>query len=185
MSNTNHIARVLDALRTIPPDIPRDTWVKVGMAFHAAGGSHEDFDHWSAAGATYKPKECLATWRSFKSGKGIGAGTLFAIAREHGYIETRGLPQVGVIAKSSKPSASPRAVMSAEEVWKRCVQATNAQPYISQKNASGVPLDFLRVLPAGDSLCIAGESMAGALVVPVCRLDGTLSSLQFITPSSP
>jgi hypothetical protein len=37
------------------------------------------------------------------------------------------------------------------------------------------------VVPAGDSLRIMGESMAGALVVPVRRPGGELASLQFIT----
>jgi RecA-family ATPase len=43
-----------------------------------------------------------------------------------------------------------------------------------------VPLDGLRVVPAGDPLRIMGESMAGALVVPV-TLDGAIKTLQFIT----
>ena len=43
-----------------------------------------------------------------------------------------------------------------------------------------MPLDGLRVVPAGDPLRIMGESMAGALVVPV-TLDGAIKTLQFIT----
>jgi RecA-family ATPase len=49
------------------------------------------------------------------------------------------------------------------------------------KNAHAVPLDSLRVVPAGDPLRIMGENMAGALVVPVMRPDGVMASLQFIT----
>jgi len=30
--------RARDALQSIPPDLPRDEWVRAGMAFHAAGG---------------------------------------------------------------------------------------------------------------------------------------------------
>jgi hypothetical protein len=72
--------------------------------------------------------------------------------------------------------------MGATEIWERCEPATNWHPYIAKKNAGGVPLDSLRVVPAGDSLTIQGERMAGALVVPVMQPDGMLSSLQFITP---
>jgi hypothetical protein len=43
-------------------------------------------------------------------------------------------------------------------------------------------LDTLRVLPAGDPLHIAGESMAGALVVPAHGPAGELQSLQLIPP---
>ena len=53
-------------------------------------------------------------------------------------------------------------------------------PYIVAKRAAGVPLDGLRVLPADDRLTVQGERMAGALVVPVIRADGCISSLQFI-----
>lgn len=181
MSSGDDIARALDALHTIPSDVPRDTWVKVGMAFHAARGSFDDFDRWSSGGATYKVKDCLATWRSFKSGKGIGAGTLFAIAREHGYGGgTRHLPSP--VARPLEAQTKSHMGIDAAEVWKRCKPATNAHPYVIQKRASGVPLDSLRVLHDGDSLRISDESMAGALVVPVFRIDGSLSSLQFIAP---
>jgi hypothetical protein len=71
--------------------------------------------------------------------------------------------------------------MAAADVWSRCQPATYEHPYITQKRAAGVPLNTLRVLPANDGLHIGGESMAGALVVPVIRADGTVSSLQFVT----
>lgn len=183
MLNGNDTARARDALFYIPADLPRDEWVKVGMASHAAGLQFDDFNDWSAQGATYNAQACRATWRSFKSGKGIGAGTLFAIAREHGYGESL-RPQLGPksIARPMEAPARLRPGMSAADVWERCEQATSAHPYIIEKQAAAVPLDGLRVLPAGDALRIAGESIAGALVVPVWRTDGTLSSLQFITP---
>jgi hypothetical protein len=70
--------------------------------------------------------------------------------------------------------------MSASEVWARCEAATNSHGYIVAKAAAGVPLDTLRVVPAGDSLRIAGQRMAGALMVPAYALDGHLQSAQFI-----
>ena len=80
-----------------------------------------------------------------------------------------------------EPSRKPSPGMSATEVFNRCEAATNAHPYIVQKRAAGIPLHGLRVVPADDGLRIAGESMAGALVVPVHRADGSVSSLQFVT----
>lgn len=183
MLNGNDTARARDALQSIPADLARSDWVRVGMAAHAAGLQFDDFNDWSAPGATYNVQACRATWRSFKSGKGIGAGTLFAIAREHGYGDSmRPQPSPKPIARPIEAPAKPRPGMSAAEVWERCEPATSAHPYIIEKQAASVPLDGLRVLPTGDSLRIAGESMAGALVVPVSRTDGTLSSLQFIAP---
>ena len=67
--------------------------------------------------------------------------------------------------------------MRPAEVWARCEAATDAHPYIVQKQ--GTP-EGLRVVPAGDPLRVAGENMAGALVVPVWRANGSLSTLQLI-----
>lgn len=178
----NDVNRALGALQFIPADLPRDSWVKTGMAAHAAGIGFEDFDTWSANAASYNAQACRATWRSFKIGKGIGAGSLYAIAGEHGWAE--GKPQRQVPPKAAtRPVEHPRKPapdMSPSEVWTRCVAATNEHEYIVKKRAAGVPLDNLKVVPDGDPLRIAGESMAGALVVPITRGDGTLSSLQFV-----
>ncbi|MDE2419350.1 MAG: AAA family ATPase [Burkholderiales bacterium] len=182
MLNGDDTARARDALYSIPADLARSEWVRVGMAAHAAGLQFDDFNDWSAPGATYNAQACRATWRSFKSGKGIGAGTLYAIAREHGYGDSmRPLPSPKPLARPIEAPAKPRPCMSAAEIWERCEPATNSQAYIEKKKAAGVPLDGLRVVPAGDSLTIKRERMAGALVVPVMKPDGELSSLQFIT----
>ena len=84
--------------------------------------------------------------------------------------------------QAAKPPPEPPPGMAAADVWSRCEPATNSHPFITQKQAAGVPVDALRVVPAGDGLRIGGESMVGALVVPVIRPDGATSSLQFITP---
>ena len=176
--------RARDAMSSIPPDLPRGQWVKTGMAVHAAGLSLDDFDKWSAAGASYNAQACRATWRSFKAGKGLGAATLFGMAKDHGWIDGNKPAPVPKKAPTRpvEPLRKPAPGMSAGEVWSRCEAATNKHPYITQKQAAGVPLDALRVVPAGDGLRIAGEPMAGALVVPVIRPNGSTSSLQFITP---
>jgi len=109
-----------------------------------------------------------------RQGGGIGPGTLFHVAAEHGYTQQRTATPI--------PPAPKAAGATAAEVWSRLQPATYAHPYIVQKNAAGVPLDDLRVVPASDTLRIGGESTTGALVVPVRRPDGTLASLQFIAP---
>ena len=182
----NDLSRARNALHSIPPDLPRPEWVRAGMAAQAAGLGFEDFDTWSASAPSYDAQACRATWRSFKANKGVGAGTLFAMESEHCGRMGTDKPQRHAPAKPmSRPAEPPRKVapgMSATDVWGRCEAATNAHPYITQKRAAGAPLDALSVMPAGDGLTIQGERMAGSLVVPVIRADGTLSSLQFITP---
>lgn len=176
--DAHEIDRARAALWSIPADLSRDDWVKAGMAAHAAGLAFDDFNDWSAKADNYDARDARDTWRSFKPGKGIGPGTLYKIAGEHGHNQARAEPR-----KSAPRQAAPKATgATAAEVWSRCKPATHAHPYIEQKNAAGVPLEALRVVPDGDPLRIAGESMAGALVVPVQRADSTLASLQFIAP---
>lgn len=189
--------RALDALHSIPADTDRDTWIRAGMAAKAAGLSFEDFDAWSAQADNYDAADARNAWRSFKDfkdGKGVGAPTLYSMATKHGWSKGSKGKQVhtSVSAGVSRvvttqttqvtQTRKPAPGMSPAEVWSRCLLATYAHPYITAKEAQGVPLESLRVVPEEDPLCIAGESMAGALVVPIQRPGGVLSSLQFITP---
>lgn len=172
------------ALFSIPPDLPRDKWVKASMGAHAAGLDFETFNDWSAQGGNYDPTAARDTWRSIKPGKGIGPGTLFKIAAAHGWrLPGRGeRPAPAPAKRAAKPAPEARQTVNTAELWGRCEPAPAAHPYILAKAADGVPLDGLRVVPDGDPLRIAGESMAGALVVPVLRADGSPSSLQFVAP---
>lgn len=186
-SRRDELARARDALRAISPDLSREDWIRAGMAAKAAGLSLEDFDAWSATGATYNPRSAADAWRSFKPDGGIGAGTLFAMAREAGWTDRAGangsarLPSHRkAVARRTPPFRGPRPGMNAVDVWGRCVPATCDHDYIASKD--GIP-DGLRVLPDGDPLHIAGESVAGWLVVPVLPLGSDQPvSLQFISP---
>lgn len=177
--------RARAALQAIPPDCDRDTWVRAGMAAHAAGLDFDAFDSWSAQADNYDARAARDTWRSFKAGKGVGAGTLHRMAAEHGW-RNGDKPQhkspAKAIKRAATPPPAPRPGMAPADVWARCVPATNAHPYIVKKAAQGVPLDTLRVVPQGDALRIGGHSMAGALAVPAYGPDGELQSLQLIPP---
>jgi KaiC/GvpD/RAD55 family RecA-like ATPase len=177
--------RARDALQTIPPDLPRDEWVKVGMAAQAAGLDFDAFNDWSAGAGNYNERDARDTWRSIKSGGGVGAGTLFRVAAENGWRIREGKPLQRLQQaprKAPEPPRMPSPGMSPAEVWARCKPATAAHPYIVAKRAAGVPLDGLRVVPDGDPLHIQAQSMAGALVVPAFAADGALQSLQLIPP---
>lgn len=172
--------RAREALQAIPPDLPRDEWVRAGMAAQAAGLGFDDFNEWSAGAGNYDERAARETWRSIKPGKGIGEGTLYRMAAEHGgYGKRRQRPSKAParLAESPKP---PRPGMGAAEVWARCKPATPSHGYIEAKQ--GRP-DGLRVVPDADPLRIAGASVAGWLVVPVLPLaGGEPVSLQFIPP---
>jgi putative DNA primase/helicase len=177
--------RARDALQFIPPDLPRDEWVRVGMACHAAGLSFEDFDAWSSHADSYKQRDAQSTWKSFRVGKGVNFGTLLKMASDRGRRDD-GKANLGGRVNGGSPALEQTAVppkptrpgVSAAEVWGRCVPATADHGYIAAK--AGQP-DGLRVVPVGDLLRIAGQSMVGALVVPVLPLGGgDPVSLQFI-----
>ena len=79
--------RAVGALETLDPDMDRSEWVRVGMAFQAAGGEWVDWDAWSGRGDKYAgPEDTAAVWRSFEVdvGGGVGAGTLYHRAMEEG-----------------------------------------------------------------------------------------------------
>lgn len=185
MLNGHDTDRARDALYSLPPDCDRAAWVKTGMAAHAVGLSFDDFDQWSAPACNYNAQAARATWRSFKTAPGgVGAGTLFGMARDAGWQDGHTSPRPAPLrtTKPAEPSRKPVPGMGAREIYDRCEAAANSHPYISAKRAAGVPLQALRVVPDGDPLRIMGESMAGALVVPCMASDGMLSTLQLIPP---
>lgn len=174
--------RARDALHAIAPDAPREVWVRAGMAAHAAGLSFEDFDAWSASAQNYDSRAARDTWRSFKPGRGVGAGTLFAMAHAEGWTDAAGRtvqrsPR-NTAARPIEARSSRKPNRSAAELWECLEPATHAHGYVTAK--AGVP-DGLCVVPADDPLTVAGLPMAGALVVPVRPLaGGDPVSLQFI-----
>ncbi len=177
-------AKAIEALNAIPAHLPREEWVRVGMSAHAAGLDFETFNDWSAGADNYDARAARDVWHSFKPGKGVGAGTLYRMAVEHRWRMGEGKPQQRPQQAAKRPAEPPRKPvkgMAPADVWSRCEAATAGHGYIIAKAAAGVPLDNLRVVPAGDPLRIAGQSMAGALVVPAHGPDG-LQSLQLIPP---
>ena len=167
----------IEALQSIPADIDRDEWVRVGMSAHAAGLTYEDFDAWSSTGQSYDQKACQQTWKSFRSGRGVGPGTLFHIASQYGWCHPDSVKRSGNHQK--KVVTAP--TVSVMEYWNRFEEVTIQHPYVQEKLAHGCPLGHLRVVPENDPLRILGVSMSGALAVPCFRQDGTISTIQFIT----
>ena len=184
MLNGYTVEDARDAMQYCPADGPRDDWHKIVRSAIAAGLTVEDVDAWSSTAANYAGlRDVQAACRNIKVDGGTGPGTLFREAIDNGWSKDgkqrqpkpRHAPR-----KAAEPTRKPAPGMSPTEVCSRCEAATNAHPYLTKKQAAGVPLDTLRVLPASDPLRIGGVSMAGALVVPAYAPDGTLQSAQLI-----
>lgn len=160
------IDRALDALHFIDAGCSRDDWVKIGMAAKAAGLSFEDFNNWSSSGGNYgSEQECRTVWKSFKESGSITAATLFGIAHAQGWQDP---------SKTYTKTTSKKPV----DVWKHCITATPAEPYIKRKQ--GKP-DGLRVYPVNaPPLVIRGQNVAGWLVLP-CWSGEQVQTLQFVS----
>lgn len=169
-----------DALYSIPSDLSRDLWVRVGMAAHAAGLEFVDFDCWSKPAGSYNAQTCQTTWRSFKTTPGgVGAGTLFAMARDHGWTAHATPKSVVKLTHSLEPQHNSGPANRVSEIFARFETATDQHHYIHIKK--GNP-NGLRVVPRCDRLTILGRRMAGYLAVPAYALDGEIQSIQFIPP---
>ena len=185
MLNGCDVNTARDALHFLDPGCNRPTWHTIGRAAIAAGLTVDELDTWSATAGNYAgTKDVQSAFRTIKREGGTGPGTLIRLARDAGWQHATEPQQKQRQAptRAAEPPRKPAAGMSPADVWSRCEAATNSHPYITQKRAADVPLDALRVVPAGDSLRIAGQSVAGFLVVPAFAPDGVLQSAQFIPP---
>jgi RecA-family ATPase len=84
----DEFAKASQALQHIDPDIEYDEWIAIGQALHTAfgGQGHHLWAQWSSNGSKYAgEKDIDSHWKSFSADKGVSIGTLFHIAKQHGY----------------------------------------------------------------------------------------------------
>ncbi|MFM0636686.1 DUF927 domain-containing protein [Paraburkholderia metrosideri] len=187
--------RVQLALSSIPSDLPRDDWWRVGAAIkHEFGDEGFDlFDAWSSSASTYDASAARDTWRSLDADGGIRIGSLFELAKRHGFepkrhrsvvkrpcddaklTETRRQEsEAASKARSGKQSAAGDRAVS---IWNGAEAAPANHPYLIRKD---VPPHDLRVYRG--TLTIASMPCNGALIVPLYNEAGALTSLEFISP---
>ena len=185
---------IRDALAYIPPDVERDTWARVGMAIKSELPGDAGFslwDEWSSRGESYDAKNSRDTWRSIKAGGRTTVGTLFGIAKDHGFKFTdaptvQTPEQVAEAAAAAERMAEAKRQQSAtdaaellrqhEESARRCqatwADAADSMPkggsaYLKRK---GVEAHGLRFLPGGIAL------------VPMLDIEGRMWSVQRLLP---
>jgi KaiC/GvpD/RAD55 family RecA-like ATPase len=183
--------RALSALYSLDPGKPFECWNPACMSAIAAGLTLDDIDAWSSTAPNYKGRKDIdEKFRNVTPDGGIGAGTLYRMAFEAGWKDPAKGQQKGQgtrqtarpISKTKPPEKNaPRPNLAAADFWARLEPATGEHGYIVAKR--GIP-DGLRKVGAGDTAMVAGESVAGWLVVPVLSLDGELRTLQLIPPPS-
>lgn len=92
-ANDAEVDRVIEALASISPELPRLEWLRVACALH--DGTHGDadgfdmFHAWSSGELRGYPvpspkykgeRDCWRLWNGLKPGKGVTTGTLFSMA---------------------------------------------------------------------------------------------------------
>lgn len=173
------LERLRSMLLFLDPDVPRDQWIRAGMAAKAAGLDVDDWHQWSKGGSTYNEHDADDAWNSFDADGPVTGATLAGMARDAGWTDST----PGASPRSShqpdlvKPGRTREEIQS---VWDRFVQARADHPYLARK---GIKADGLRVVPAGDPLTIKATRMTGWLAVPARTLKGELTSIQFIPPN--
>lgn len=185
---------IRQALGCISPAVDRETWVRLGMAVKAEMGA-EGFDlwnDWSAQAEGYSLADARDTWRSIKAGGRVTVGTLFGIAKEHGFrfpddggqgLSPEALAELE--RKQAQEAARRKAAQEAEaeqyrhraekaaraaaELWAEAA-ADGASPYLQRKGVQAHGVRFLR---------------DGTLLVPLRDAAGELHNLQRIAPRPP
>ncbi|MCU7371502.1 DUF927 domain-containing protein [Paucibacter sp. O1-1] len=186
-------ALIREALQCIPPDLDRETWVRLGMAVKAELGADgfELWDAWSSDAKGYSATDARDTWRSIKAGGRVTVGTLFGIAKDYGYCfpdaDDKGAatPDPAAQAKYARQVERKRQQQEAEAVAYReradkaahVAQALWAKgsdqgesPYLQRKGVQGYGVRYLA---------------DGTLLVPMRNAAGDLQNLQRITPVKP
>lgn len=108
--------RALSALRSIPVPEDRGEWLRLAFATHAAGVPFDNFLDSCRAGPNFtNDADVRKAWDSFDPTRpnGIGAGTLFHIARQHGWAD----PTRAVIPMQAANDASSNEHIQPTDLW--------------------------------------------------------------------
>ena len=182
--------RIEDALRVIPAE-DRETWIRIGMAIKSelGGEGFKLWDEWSQASESYRERDSKCVWRSFSVNGGITIGTLYALAKQHGWKPTQRYappsPEKLERKKRDREKEEKRRARKAEiaairvqSVLPKLSIPPSCNPYLKAKGLSGRV--HSRVWYQGiefPNLCLKG----GDLVIPLKR-KGRIVSAQIIKP---
>ena len=185
---------VRDALGCIPPDVDRDTWARLGMAIKSEFADTLGFDlwnEWSERGETYDERNARDTWRSIKAGGATTIGTLFGIAKDHGFKFPEGeavqasAPDAAALAEAERLAEAKRKQRDSEaaEYSRRADKAArDAVAMWADASESGQSPYLVRKGVQGHGVRYLAD---GTLLVPMSNAAGELQNLQRIAPERP
>lgn len=152
----------------------------------------ELWDSWSQQASDYSATAAKDTWRSIKAGGRVTVGTLFGIAKDHGYrfpdadgMQAPALPTPEALAEAERLAERKRkqreaeaadylqraeqAAKDAAELWGDALQA-GVSPYLARKGVQGYGVRYLA---------------DGMLLIPMRNAAGELHNVQRIAPAKP
>lgn len=136
----NAFFKAVEALNFINPDIDYDQWIAIGQALHTEFGEAglDPWFQWSMAGQKFSGIKDIEThWKSFHQGKGVGLGTLYKHAKDHGW-----QPPTKQTERKSAVEDFGIKYMDQAEAPKTEAQKTRWQP-IPLNLSSLEPVDYL------------------------------------------
>ncbi|MES3014973.1 MAG: DUF927 domain-containing protein [Pseudomonadota bacterium] len=179
-----------EALSYVPPDVDREKWVRVGMALKAEfdDAGFDVWSKWSEASEKFSATAARETWHSLKAGGGVQIGTLFGIAKDHGFRFPKQQQ-----AEAPPPDAAAAAALAAEVRQKRELEA--ARYRARAVSASRVAGDmWANASDEGTSAYLQRKGVkghgvryqgGGVLLVPMLDSTGELQNVQRIAPEKP
>jgi putative DNA primase/helicase len=159
------------ALSFISPD-QRDTWIRMGMALKAEFGdaARDTWLNWGAASDDFNQGSASTSWKSFKDGGKVGIGSLFAEAKNAGFVfaqADRDVPpeklaadkiareERAAKAEADRIARAAAAANRAQSQW-RTASVDGTSPYLERKQVYAESCRFLA---------------DGGLIVPMMRYD--------------
>ena len=174
---SDDIERIRDALRFIPVG-GHDERVRVAFMLKSEFGDagRALWDEWRGDRGD---DEADPVWRSAKESGDLTIASLIHEAKARGWINGNG-HRMSHPTPKPKPTEqpAPKPNPAVRNLWDKCVPV-GKHTYIDSKRGTS---DGLRMIPAGDPMRVAGQSVSRWLVVPVRSLDGELRTLQLIPP---
>jgi putative DNA primase/helicase len=199
--NVDETARVRAALSVIPAD-DYGTWVDMAFALkHGFGDAgFEIWDAWSRTAGNYNERSARTTWRSAKELGGKTLGTLFWLARQHGFeLKRTHYPDRMTTALATSPSVLERrareearqharhaeVAREAQEIWQWARPVGPEHPYLVRKHLE--PTRSLRELEALELHVLLGyvpasveQPLMGRVLLVPCWIGEAISTLELI-----
>lgn len=178
------------ALAHIPASLAREEWARVGMAikseFPDATGQ-DLFEVWSATADGHDPRATRSTWRSIKTGGGVGIGTLLHLAKEHGFVlpkasEAPAAPSPEVLAQRERERVDRQRAEQARQQAAHVAAAADAVAQWDAASDTGASLYLARKDVQAHGVRFAAD---GCVLVPLRDAAGALWNLQRIAPERP